>query len=54
MHATGTYSAMSIVRPYRTWDPQYRTGHPCTRTSSVQYFLIRYLDPKVEEMRVEK
>ena len=32
-------------------DPQYRTGHPCTRTSSVLYFLIRYLDPKVEEIR---
>jgi hypothetical protein len=31
-------------------DPQYRTGHPCTRTSSVRYFSIRYLDPKVEEM----
>jgi hypothetical protein len=35
-------------------DPQYRTEHPCTRASPVQYFLIRYLDPKVEEMRVEK
>jgi hypothetical protein len=35
-------------------DPQYRTGHPCTRTSSVLYFLIRYLDPKVEEMREDE
>jgi hypothetical protein len=34
----------------RYLDPQYRTGHPCTRTSSVLYFLIRYLNPKVEEM----
>lgn len=31
--------------PYLT--PQLGTGHPCTRTSSVLYFLIRYLDPKV-------
>jgi hypothetical protein len=29
-------------------DPQLGTGHPCTRTSSVLYFLIRYLDPKVQ------
>ena len=35
----------------RYLDPQLGTGHPCTRTtrtSSVLYFLIRYLDPKVQ------
>jgi hypothetical protein len=32
-------------------DPQYGTGHPYTRTLSVLYFLIRYLDPKVEEIK---
>jgi hypothetical protein len=31
--------------------PQLGTGHPCTRTSSVLYFLIRYLDPKVGNER---
>jgi len=31
--------------PYLT--PQLGTGHPCTRTSSALYFLLRYLDPKV-------
>jgi hypothetical protein len=35
--------------PYLT--PQLGTGHPCTRTSSVLYFLIRYLDPKVGNER---
>src|SRR5256885_14400860 len=29
-------------------DPQLGTGNPCTRTSSVLYFLIRYLDPKAQ------
>ena len=32
----------------RYLDPQLGSGHPCTRTSSVLYFLIRYLDPKVQ------
>ena len=47
-------AGMSIVRPYRTWTPS--TG-PDTRArvpQSSTSFLIRYLDPKVEEMRVEK
>jgi hypothetical protein len=35
--------------PYLT--PQLGTGHPCTRTSSVLYFLIRYLNPKVGNER---
>jgi hypothetical protein len=35
----------------RYLDPQYRTGYLYTRTSPVLYALIRYLDPKVEEMR---
>jgi hypothetical protein len=35
--------------PYLT--PQLGTGHPCTRTLSVLYFLIRYLDPKVGNER---
>ena len=50
-NANGNSHVNSPSVPYL--DPQYRTGHPCTRTS-VQYFLIRYLDPKVKEMRVEK
>ena len=45
-------SALSIVRPYRTWTPS--TGSDTrARVPQSSTFLIRYLDPKVEEMRVE-
>ena len=44
---------MSIVRPYRTWTPS--TGPDAhVRVPQYRTFLIGYLDPKAEEMRVEK
>jgi hypothetical protein len=42
VYLTGVHLISDVNSPPVPYlDPQYRTGHPCTRTSPVQYFLIR-------------